>query len=238
MCIYESSSFSIKLSPSIFPTSFSRIESNCRLTETQIMSNAVIGPSSARETQPDPHIKTKGNIETYATDIEAENSSDSEHGADKLLTGKEIKEIIPTEAFKWNVDGDQSPCRYPLIPRIESRDLTHHPVPEVAACVPNTDDPTTLCNTFRAWFLLTAFVIVFAGANQFFGLRYPSLTIGYVVAQLLVFPIGRAWEKLPRWRLPLGRFSFDINPGKFTIKEHALIVIVSQCCLTHLTCPR
>ncbi|THW01159.1 OPT superfamily oligopeptide transporter [Aureobasidium pullulans] len=143
-----------------------------RLTETQIMSSAAIGPASSREAQPDPDVNTKGNIETYATDIEAENS-----------------------------------------------------IPEVAACVPNTDDPTTLCNTFRAWFLLTVFVIVFAGANQFFGLRYPSLSIGYVVAQLLVFPIGRAWEKLPRWRLPLGRVSFDINPGKFTIKEHALIVI-------------
>lgn len=47
------------------------------------------------------------------------------------------------------------------------------------------------------------------------------------MAQLLVFPIGRAWEKLPRWRVPLGRFTFDVNPGKFTIKEHAFIVIVS-----------
>ena len=51
--------------------------------------------------------------------------------------------------------------------------------------------------------------------------------MGYVVAQLLVFPIGRAWEKLPRWRVPLGGFTFDINPGRFTIKEHALVVIVS-----------
>jgi hypothetical protein len=48
------------------------------------------------------------------------------------------------------------------------------------------------------------------------------------VAQILVFPIGRAWEKLPRWSVPLGVFSFDINPGKFTIKEHAFIVIVGQ----------
>jgi hypothetical protein len=56
-------------------------------------------------------------------------------------------------------------------------------------------------------------------------IRYPSLTIGYVVAQLLVFPIGRAWELLPRWRVPLGPFTFDVNPGRFTIKEHALIVI-------------
>ncbi|KAI5253070.1 OPT superfamily oligopeptide transporter [Aureobasidium subglaciale] len=187
------------------------------------MSSSAIGQVPLEISHLDQDLKAKSNVETYATDIEADNSSDSDHGASKLLDGEERREIVPTEAFKWSVDGDQSPF------------------PEVAACVPNTDDPRTLCNSeltgsciwnmtdhspaFRAWFLLTVFVIVFAGANQFFGLRYPSLSIGYVVAQLLVFPIGRAWEKLPRWRLPLGRFSFDINPGKFTIKEHALIVI-------------
>ena len=47
------------------------------------------------------------------------------------------------------------------------------------------------------------------------------------MAQLLVFPIGRAWERLPRWRVPLGALTFDVNPGRFTIKEHALTVIVS-----------
>lgn len=78
---------------------------------------------------------------------------------------------------------------------------------------------------FRSWFLLNIFVILFAGMNVFFGLRYPSLSITYIVAQILVFPIGRAWERLPRWRVPLGALSFDINPGPFTVKEHALIVI-------------
>ncbi|GKZ55771.1 hypothetical protein AnigIFM49718_000937 [Aspergillus niger] len=119
----------------------------------------------------------------------------------------EQKELTPLEAFKWNVEGDQSPF------------------PEVAACVPNTDDPTLPCNTFRAWFLTTIFVMVFAAVNQFFSLRYPSLTVQYVVAQLLVFPIGRGWERLPRWRVPLGRLSFDLNPGPFSIKEHAFITI-------------
>lgn len=96
------------------------------------------------------------------------------------------------------------------------------------------------------WVLLTIFVTLFSGVNQFFSLRYvrrlplpfltrglpllsqPSLTIGYVVCQLLVFPIGRAWEKLPRWRVGGGRFYFDINPGVFSIKEHAIITIVSR----------
>jgi hypothetical protein len=54
------------------------------------------------------------------------------------------------------------------------------------------------------------------------------LTIGYVVAQILLFPIGKAWEKLPELRIGTKRFGFRLNPGKFTIKEHALIVIVSS----------
>ncbi|CAD6439097.1 a8421b66-5429-4ffe-9c46-5045c8f0831c [Sclerotinia trifoliorum] len=143
-------------------------------------------------------------IDPYIANLEGEGIESEKR---RLREKVEAVELIPTEAFRWNVDGDQSPF------------------PEVAACVPNTDDPSIPCSTFRAWFLTTVFVIVFAGANQFFSLRYPSLSIGYVVAQLLVFPIGRAWEKLPRWRLPLGPLSFDINPGPFSIKEHALIVI-------------
>ncbi|KAM0152898.1 hypothetical protein ACHAQE_007869 [Botrytis cinerea] len=147
---------------------------------------------------------TKDTIDPFIADVEGEGLESEKQ---KLREKIEAVELIPTEAFQWNVEGDQSPF------------------PEVAACVSNTDDPSIPCNTFRAWVLMTAFVMVFAGANQFFALRYPSLSIGYVVAQLLVFPIGRAWEKLPRWRVPLGALSFDINPGKFSVKEHALIVI-------------
>ncbi|KAH6891476.1 small oligopeptide transporter-like protein [Thelonectria olida] len=143
-----------------------------------------------------------------ADDIEADVSLNGALSAQEKFDEKvEKQELTPVEAFKWNVEGDQSPF------------------PEVAACVPNTDDPELACNTVRAWILTTIFVIIFAGANEFFSLRYPSLSIGYVVAQLLVFPIGRTWEKLPRWRVPLGKFTFDVNPGRFTIKEHAFIVI-------------
>ncbi|KAJ5329424.1 hypothetical protein N7452_009814 [Penicillium brevicompactum] len=145
--------------------------------------------------------------EAPAGDLESEHSNrDPKEWLHKQDRG-ELTELTPVEAFKWNVEGDQSPF------------------PEVAACVSNKDDPTIACSTFRAWTLMTVFVMLFSGANQFFGLRYPSLTIGYVVAQILVFPIGRAWEKLPRWRVPLGPLEFDVNPGPFTIKEHAFIVI-------------
>ncbi|KAK6083432.1 Glutathione transporter 1-like protein 2 [Seiridium cupressi] len=159
---------------------------------------------TSQTSRKDEKTGTKDTIEAYVADVEGEGY---EAEKQRLVEKAEAVELIPNEAFTWNVNGDQSPF------------------PEVAACVPNTDDPSIPCNTFRAWFLLTIFVIIFAGANQFFGLRYPSLSIGYVVAQLLVFPIGRAWEKLPRWRLPLGPLSFDINPGPFTMKEHALICV-------------
>ncbi|KAJ5200127.1 Oligopeptide transporter OPT superfamily [Penicillium cf. griseofulvum] len=158
--------------------------------------------ASAKDPTKDPNIS-----EAPTPDLESEHSNldpgEYLYKADRA----ELTELTPVEAFKWNVEGDQSPF------------------PEVASCVSNKDDPTIACNTVRAWILMTIFVILFSGVNQFFGLRYPSLTIGYVVAQILVFPIGRAWEKLPRWRVPLGKLSFDVNPGRFTIKEHAFIVI-------------
>ncbi|KAH8664211.1 small oligopeptide transporter-like protein [Xylariales sp. PMI_506] len=147
---------------------------------------------------------TKDAIEAYDINLEGEGF---EAEKQRLIERAEAVELTAVEAFKWNVEGDQSPF------------------PEVAACVPNTDDSTIACSTVRAWVLTTIFVIVFAGANEFFNFRYPSLSISYVVAQLLVFPIGKGWEKLPRWRVPLGKLTFDVNPGKFTIKEHAFIVI-------------
>ncbi|KAF4764871.1 hypothetical protein N7455_004899 [Penicillium solitum] len=160
--------------------------------------------ASSKDPAKDPNITEAPAV---AADLESEHTSQDPGEWLYKSDRAELTEITPVEAFKWSVEGDQSPF------------------PEVAACVSNKDDPTMACSTVRAWILMTVFVILFSGVNQFFGLRYPSLTIGYVVAQILVFPIGRAWEKLPRWRVPLGKLTFDVNPGKFTIKEHAFIVI-------------
>ncbi|RJE20624.1 oligopeptide transporter [Aspergillus sclerotialis] len=152
--------------------------------------------------------KWKHPAKTRTTDVEADLHESGDREADSPLPIRsERAELTPAEALKWDVHGDQSPF------------------PEVAACVTNKDDPSMPCNTMRAWVLTTVFVMLFSGINQFFGLRYPSLSIGYVVAQLLVYPLGRAWEKLPRWNVPLGMLSFDLNPGRFTVKEHAFIVI-------------
>lgn len=43
-------------------------------------------------------------VEAHTTD------SESGKGADEMRKPGEIDELPPVEAFKWNVDGDQSPC--------------------------------------------------------------------------------------------------------------------------------
>ncbi|CAG8926894.1 unnamed protein product [Penicillium salamii] len=126
----------------------------------------------------------------------------------------------------------------------------------VRAVVPETDDPTIderaqrqrnrlYCarereegrrkaygiNTLRMWLLGIVFTILGSGINQFFALRYPSVHIVALVAERLAYPLGVFLAKtlpLTSIRLaPLGIFT--INPDRsFNIKEHALIVIMSN----------
>ncbi|WBW73292.1 plasma membrane glutathione transmembrane transporter Pgt1 [Schizosaccharomyces osmophilus] len=96
---------------------------------------------------------------------------------------------------------------------------------EVRASVPPTDDYSKPVNTWRTWVLTTIFVIVFAAVNQFFSLRYPSLTINFIVAQILLFPLGKLLNLLPNWTIGYRRCSFYLNPGPFNTKEHATITI-------------
>ncbi|KAJ7658962.1 OPT oligopeptide transporter protein-domain-containing protein [Mycena rosella] len=81
-----------------------------------------------------------------------------------------------------------------------------------------------LTSTVRSWTLGLLFSIIIPGMNQFFHFRYPSVNIGSVVAQLIVFPIGSAWA---RWLPNVLLFGVSINPGPFSIKEHVLITIMA-----------
>ncbi|KAI5867370.1 small oligopeptide transporter [Durotheca rogersii] len=102
-----------------------------------------------------------------------------------------------------------------------SWDADTSPFPAVRAVVPETDDPAMPVNTFRAWFLGMMFVLLGAGVNQFFSLRYPGIHIVSLVAELLAFPLGVALAR----SLPIGR----LNPDRrFNIKEHALVTIMSN----------
>ncbi|KAJ8472485.1 hypothetical protein ONZ45_g16631 [Pleurotus djamor] len=99
------------------------------------------------------------------------------------------------------------------------------PYPEVRSAVSNTDDVRIPVSTFRAWLIGILWAILIPGLNQFFYFRYPSVTIGGIVAQLLSFPVGRAWAAvMPEVRI----LGVSLNPGPFTIKEHVLITIMAS----------
>jgi len=86
-------------------------------------------------------------------------------------------------------------------------------------------------NTVRMWLLGIVFTILGSGINQFFSLRYPSVHIVALVAELLAYPIGVFLAKtLPLTSIRLGPLgTFVVNPDRsFNIKEHALIVIMSN----------
>lgn len=98
------------------------------------------------------------------------------------------------------------------------------PYPEVRSAVANTDDPEIPVSTLRSWTLGLIWAIIVPGLNQFFFFRYPSVTITGIVAQLLSFPIGKAWAKfLPNVKI----LGVSLNPGPFSIKEHVLVTIMA-----------
>ncbi|KAH9075656.1 OPT oligopeptide transporter [Lactarius deliciosus] len=98
------------------------------------------------------------------------------------------------------------------------------PYPEVRAAVSNTDDMEMPVDTIRAWMIGLFWAIIIPGLNQFLYFRYPSITIGSLVAQLLSFPLGCAWARsVPGVRI----LGVPLNPGPFSLKEHVLITVMA-----------
>ncbi|KAG0095796.1 hypothetical protein BGZ93_005425, partial [Podila epicladia] len=117
--------------------------------------------------------------------------------------------------------------------KVERQDVEGHlelneeddsPIEEVRVTVPNSDDPSIPCNTFRMWFLGLIFTGIISFVNQFFYLRQTQISIGYSVVALVSLPLGHFMAKvLPTRQFSIGNWSFSLNPGPFSIKEHVLI---------------
>jgi hypothetical protein len=81
------------------------------------------------------------------------------------------------------------------------------------------DDNTENVLTLRMWVLAIGFCIIASGLNTLYTLRQPSLTISSNAILLLAYPLGKLWEKIvPAWNVPLGAWSFSLNPGHFSTK--------------------
>ncbi|EFX00268.1 small oligopeptide transporter [Grosmannia clavigera kw1407] len=101
------------------------------------------------------------------------------------------------------------------------------PYPEVRAAVRNFDEDVP-CNTVRAWTIGLSLVVVGASMNTLFSLRQPSISIGTLVAQIVAWPLGHGWARvMPRRRFRTCGLVWSLNPGPFTIKEHAIIVVMA-----------
>ncbi|KAJ5729695.1 Sexual differentiation process protein isp4 [Penicillium malachiteum] len=106
--------------------------------------------------------------------------------------------------------------------------LDNSPYPEVRAAVLNIDEGGH-SNTIRAWILGLIFTTIVSALNALFYLRQPYIIIPIYIVQVLVYPIGKAWEK---W-IPSKEFSFfgikcNTNPGRFSKKEHVIAVIMAN----------
>ncbi|CAG8974762.1 hypothetical protein HYALB_00000374 [Hymenoscyphus albidus] len=102
------------------------------------------------------------------------------------------------------------------------------PYKEIRAAV-TVIDSGGVANTLRAWILGMLFVTVGSGLNMFLSLRSPAISFPAVVVQLLVFPIGCFWAKVVPTRV-FNTFGvrWTFNTGPFTIKEHAVITLMSN----------
>ncbi|KAJ4415989.1 hypothetical protein N0V82_007015 [Gnomoniopsis sp. IMI 355080] len=106
------------------------------------------------------------------------------------------------------------------------------PYIEVRAAVRNTDGEE-VANTVRAWILGMIFVTIGSGLNMFLSMRSPAINFPSLVVQLLVYPIGCLWAKIMPTRVfNLFGLKWTFNTGPFTIKEHVVIVLMSNTYVT------
>ncbi|KAJ6086487.1 hypothetical protein N7467_005401 [Penicillium canescens] len=106
--------------------------------------------------------------------------------------------------------------------------IDNSPYPEVRAAVPNIDEGGAV-NTIRAWVIGLVFATIGSSLNMLFSMRQPYIVIPSYIAQVAAYPVGRAWEKImPNKTFRVFGKEFGLNPGPFTKKEHAIVVIMAN----------
>lgn len=106
--------------------------------------------------------------------------------------------------------------------------LDNSPYLEVRAAVPNIDEGGH-SNTFRAWIIGLVFATIGSALNMLFSMRQPYIVIPSYIAQVVAYPVGKVWEKvMPNRKFRVFGREFSLNPGPFSKKEHAIIVIMAN----------
>lgn len=129
---------------------------------------------------------------------------------------------------KINYAKSESSIELPVQKKCCAEEVNDSPIEEVRLIVPITDDPNIPCLTFRTWVIGLTSCMLLAFVNQFFSYRQNPIGVSSVCIQLVSLPIGKLMAAtLPTKliRVPLTNWSFSLNPGPFSLKEHVLITL-------------
>ncbi|KAJ3367213.1 hypothetical protein HDU91_001606 [Kappamyces sp. JEL0680] len=96
----------------------------------------------------------------------------------------------------------------------------------VNSAVKQTDDPNTPAMTGRTIFLGCSWAIFYAVANALFSFRANPFVLPIALATLMTYPMGLFLAKVLPDISVFGLFS--LNPGPFSVKEHALIILLAS----------
>ncbi|CAH2352876.1 oligopeptide transporter 2 [[Candida] railenensis] len=164
-----------------------------------------------------------------------------EHVKSKLDEQLDTKvvEKVSTESIGVNSNAEDSSLEanaadylkivdWDLQVRLEASILAYHsPYPEIRSVTLPYDDPSIPAETFRAYVIGVIWLAIGAFINQFFTERQPAITMSTAVAQLFLYPSGFIWYSIfPDVTVPLGKFSFRLNPGPWTYKEQMFATII------------
>ncbi|CAI9088190.1 OLC1v1022449C1 [Oldenlandia corymbosa var. corymbosa] len=135
-------------------------------------------------------------------------------------------------------NGDPPPVQPPdqkkslEVTGVEEEEENDSPIEQVRMTVSTKDDPTQSVLTFRTWTLGLAACIILAFVDVFFSFRNNQLWVDQVAAQIVTLPLGKLMAAtLPNKNIgiPGTKWSFSLNPGPFSLKEHVLITIFATC---------
>ncbi|TVY54052.1 Oligopeptide transporter 2 [Lachnellula cervina] len=100
------------------------------------------------------------------------------------------------------------------------------PYPGVRAVAEPLDNSDVPIETIRAYFLGIGWAIIGTFMSTFFNSRFPSITLGGPVIQILLFPCGKLFQfVLPDLGLTVMGTRHSLNPGPWTFKEQMFATI-------------
>ncbi|KAL4903959.1 hypothetical protein BDW74DRAFT_185969 [Aspergillus multicolor] len=103
-------------------------------------------------------------------------------------------------------------------------------IPELVRTVVSfEDDPSLPVLTFRSILLSAIFCTLGSVVSQLSYFRTTTAPFPVFFVILASDPLGRFLARvLPAYKVPLGRFSFSLNPGPWSPKEHAIVGIAAN----------